>query len=124
MKFSEITTNEPAINFPELLERVENDQDLLNDLLQMFRDEFPRQRQILEAAVQSEDMKQIYTAGHTIKGILANLAMTRAARAAARIEQAGRDENASELTMAMMKLDQEAQTIFSELDAARTDAPA
>ncbi len=124
MILPEMTSNGPAINFPELLERVENDRDLLNDLLEMFREEFPRQRQLLEVAMQSEDMKQIYTAGHTLKGILANLAMTRAAQAAAQVEQAGKDNNPVELKLAITTLDQEAARIFSELNIDRTDASA
>ena len=124
MNLPEMTTSAPAINFPELMERVENDRDLLNDLLEMFRDEFPRQRQLLEDAVKSEDMKQIYATGHTLKGILANLAMSRAARAAAEIEQAGKENNIVGIKTAIVALDEEAADIFAELNADGMDATA
>lgn len=124
MNLPEMTTSAPAINFPELMERVENDRDLLNDLLEMFRDEFPRQRQLLEDAVKSEDMKQIYATGHTLKGILANLAMSRAARAAAEIEQAGKENNIVGIKTAIATLDEEAADIFAELNADGMDATA
>ncbi len=122
MNLPEITTDAPAINFPELMERVENDRDLLNDLLEMFRDEFPRQRKLLDEAVKSEDMKQIHATGHTLKGILANLSMARAVRAAAQIELAGKENNSAEIKTAITALDAEAANIFAELNADRTDA--
>ncbi len=121
MTMPETRSQEPAINFSELLARVENDKELLLDLISMFRDEYPQQRQQLQSAVDTADMKQIHTLGHTLKGVFANLAMTRAAKTAARIEQAGKDANTAELKVALPALDQEVANLFVELDRDLTD---
>ncbi len=120
----EIHPQEPAIDFSDLLARVENDRELLLDLIAMFREEFPRQRQILQAAVDAEDMKQAHATGHALKGIFANLAMTRAAKAAAQIEQAGKEQDATKLKAALITLDQETVSLFAELDRGLPDVQA
>ncbi len=117
-------SQEPTINFPELLARVENDKELLLDLIAMFRDEYPRQRQQLQAAVDAADMKQVHVVGHTLKGVFANLAMTRATKTAARIEQAGKESNSAELMIALAEMYQEAVSLFAELDRNLADVQA
>ncbi len=121
MTMPETRSLEPAINFSELLARVENDKELLLDLIAMFREEYPQQRQQLQSAVDAEDMKQVNTLGHTLKGMFANLAMTRASKTAARIEQAGKEANTAELKVALPLLDQEVANLFVELDKDLTD---
>ena len=76
-----------SINFPELLSRVDNDRELLLDLFAIFKDEFPRHLQALRDAVSRDDMKQAATVSHTLKGMLSNLAVTRAARGAGQLEE-------------------------------------
>jgi HPt (histidine-containing phosphotransfer) domain-containing protein len=86
----------PAINLPELLSRVENDRELLCDLLTIFKDEFPCHLKSLEDAVACRDAAETASVSHTLKGMLANLSVTKAAASAARLEQlARRGETAS-----------------------------
>ena len=104
------------INFEELLARVENDRELMQDLLDMFREEYPRQRQTLQQALDANDMAQIHSAGHTVKGMCANLAMPQAAQAAARVEMAGKSQNAGDLAAAVADLDHAVARIWNQLD--------
>lgn len=104
------------INFEELLARVENDRELMQDLLDMFREEYPRQRQTLQQALDANDMAQIHSAGHTVKGMCANLAMPQAAQAAARVEMAGKTQNAGDLVEAVADLDRAVARIWNQLD--------
>jgi len=55
----------------------------LLDLFAIFKDDFPRHLQALQDALSREDLKQIATISHTLKGMLSNLAITRAAKGAA-----------------------------------------
>jgi hypothetical protein len=59
-----------SINLPELLSRVDNDRELLLDLLNIFKEEFPRHLQALHDAVALHDMNQTATVSHTLKGML------------------------------------------------------
>jgi HPt (histidine-containing phosphotransfer) domain-containing protein len=108
--------HEPAVNFNELLIRVEQDKGLMQELLAMFREEYPRQRQVLQQAVDAMLMPEIQAAGHTLKGMCANLAMQAAAEAAAAVERAGKQQNAEELSSALAALDAAAGQVFHALD--------
>ena len=72
--------NESAIDFPELLSRVDNDRELLLDLMSIFKEEFPRHVRELTDVIAARDLKKMAVVSHTLKGMLANLAVSRAAR--------------------------------------------
>lgn len=74
------------IHLEELLERVENDRELMRDLLSIFKEEFPRRYQALREAVESQDATRVVLEAHTLKGMLSNLAALEAAEAAAHLE--------------------------------------
>ena len=75
------------VDLAELLSRLDDDRELLRDLVIIFRDDFPRLSGALQQAVKCRDMKEISILSHTLKGMLATLAVTRAASAAAQLEQ-------------------------------------
>ncbi len=115
-------TNQPsngsAIDFQELLSRVDNDRELLVDLLSIFKADFPRHVRELKDVIAACDHKKITVVGHTLKGMLANLAVTRAAAAAAKIEQLGRDNSGeSEIAEALRAFEHEVQGLLPEMEA-------
>lgn len=79
-----------SVNLPELLARVGNDRELLRDLISIFKEEFPRDLKSLRDAVTRSDSAEVVSVSHTLKGMLSNLAVSRAAAAAARLEQLAR----------------------------------
>ncbi len=113
-----------AVDFQELLVRVEQDQDLMQELFAMFREEYPRQRLALQQAVDAMAMPQIQAAGHTLKGMCANLAMKPSAQAAARVEMAGKEQNATELPGALIALDEAIVVVMRILDRSQAGEPA
>jgi HPt (histidine-containing phosphotransfer) domain-containing protein len=52
----------------------------------ILKEDFPRHLEDLRGAAASQDMKAVKVVGHTLKGMLSNLAVTKAA-AAAQLEQ-------------------------------------
>ncbi len=106
----------PAVNFPDLLTRVGNDRELVRELFEMFKKEFPRLLQSLQESVASGDMKHVETTSHTLKGMLSNLSVTRAAAAAAQLEQIGREDKKSGLRDALTIFEREVAGLLSELD--------
>jgi len=104
-----------AVNLPELLERLEDDYELLCELVAAFERTFPPQLQALQAAVARADMSTVTTASHTLKGMLAGLSVTRAATAAQRLEQMGRDGLSPGLAEALKVLEHEVANLLPEL---------
>jgi HPt (histidine-containing phosphotransfer) domain-containing protein len=111
-------SNESAIDFPELLARVDNDRELLLDLMSIFKEDFPRHVRELAAVVAARDFKKVTVVSHTLKGMLANLAVTRATSAAAKLEQLGREGAAeSDIAEAHRAFQREVQGLIPEMEA-------
>ena len=83
------------IDFEELLERTENDRELMRDLLTIFKDEFPQRLQALSEAVASLNASNVVLEAHALKGMLSNLAAVEASASAAEIERLGRNNETS-----------------------------
>ena len=86
MQIQEIV-DESGVNLPELLARVDNDPELLQEILELFKEEFPKSCLLLEDAVERRDMEQVQIAAHTLKGMLAGLSIMEASSLAMRIER-------------------------------------
>jgi HPt (histidine-containing phosphotransfer) domain-containing protein len=112
-----LSLSEPAWNHAELVERVDNDQDLLRELLTIFKEDFPRTMRSLESAVAAADVKNASRLSHTLKGMLLSLGARRAAAAASKLEElAAAGENTS-LKDAFGDLEREGANLLPELDA-------
>ena len=105
-----------VMNLAELLERVDNDRELLRDLLTIFKEEFPDRVRELRKAVESENAKQVAAVSHTLKGMLANLAANSAADAAAEIEHASVTGKMPALRERLTAFEREAERLLPEVE--------
>jgi HPt (histidine-containing phosphotransfer) domain-containing protein len=108
---------EPAFNLSELLTRVDNDRELLLELIGVGKVEIPRYLGILREAVAQADLQNIERSGHTLKGMLSNLAATRAAAAAGRLEELGRSGDTTTLRNSVAIFESEVARLMTELEA-------
>jgi two-component system sensor histidine kinase/response regulator len=109
--------SEPIWNVAELLERVDHDQELLRDLLNIFKEDFPRTIRSLESAVAARDLKNCARLSHTLKGMLSSLGATRAAAAAAALDLIASSGETASLKESLDALLREAASLVPELDA-------
>lgn len=121
MNKSEESISEPVWNLAELLERVDNDQELLRDLLNIFKEDFPRTMRSLETAVAEADLKNAARLSHTLKGMLSSLGGVRAAAAAARLEVIASAGESASLKTAFGALEREGASLVPELDAYKAE---
>jgi len=112
----------PGVNFAELLACVESDRELLRDLLLIFKDDFPRRFQALQEAVSRCDSAQVAAVSHALKGMLANLAATRAAACAAELEQIGRAKDTASFAKALVAFEHEALRLITEMETYLVEA--
>lgn len=108
---------QPVWNLGELLLRVENDDELLRDLLHIFRDDFPPLLGSLQSAVAAADLKNIATVSHTLRGMLSNLAATRAATIAEELEKLAKAGDPSSIGSVLVRLRQETSRLNGEIEA-------
>jgi HPt (histidine-containing phosphotransfer) domain-containing protein len=104
------------VDMPELLSRVDNDRELLRDLLTIFRDDFPRRLEDLRRAVASQDRNAAKIVSHTLKGMLSNLAVTRAASSASRLELAAAAPG-DPLAPAMAEFERDIDGLLAEMES-------
>lgn len=105
------------IDLPELLTRVENDRELLTELLLMFRDELPGLQNMLHSAVDLDDLTQATKTAHTLKGMSANMSLTRGTTLIARAEEAARTGDRSALKSTLGAFDSEMVGLSAAIDA-------
>jgi two-component system, sensor histidine kinase and response regulator len=101
----------------ELLERVDNDYELLHELLVIFKEEFPRQLQGLREAVESGNGERVAAAAHALKGMLLNLAANHAAASVSHLEQLGRSGEAAGFQAAFAVFEKDATSLVPQLEA-------
>ena len=104
-------------NLDELWARVDNDQDLLRDLLTIFKEDFPRTMGSLRAAIAAADLKSAASLSHTLRGMLSNLAAARSASAAAEVERSAKAADAIAMSAALAQLEQETVSLLPQIDA-------
>lgn len=104
------------LDLTQLLERVENDRELIRDLLLIFKEEFPIHLRALRAAVDSMDGEKVAAEAHTMKGMLSNLAAGSAVSAAARLEQPGRNQEVSKFQAACASFENLSKELLLQLD--------
>jgi HPt (histidine-containing phosphotransfer) domain-containing protein len=117
MNNSDRTPETASVNLGELLARVDNDREPLCDLLSIFKREFPDQLTSLQTAVAGNDAAQAARVSHTLKGMLANLAVTKAAASASRLERLARAGENSSLGDALAAFEKDVQGLLPEMES-------
>jgi HPt (histidine-containing phosphotransfer) domain-containing protein len=111
-----------TVNLQELLARVENDRELLFDLLAIFKDEFPAHLRSLEAAVAHKDAREVARISHILKGMLLNLAVSKAAASIANLEQLARAGTVASFQGALASFIADVQGVLPEMETYMAEA--
>jgi two-component system, sensor histidine kinase and response regulator len=104
-----------VVNFSELFQRAVKDRELLQELLGIFKEDFPRYYTSLKEAVVRDDVKQVELIAHTLRGMLSNLAAARAAAATGRLENAARGGDQAGLMEGFALFEKEVSGLMPEL---------
>jgi HPt (histidine-containing phosphotransfer) domain-containing protein len=75
------------VDMAELLTRVENDRELLHEIFDIYKAEFPPLFLLLKEALDRGDMKELRIRAHTMKGMLESLTFRKASASAMWIER-------------------------------------
>jgi len=92
MTLSPIPSFIEFVNMPDLLDRVDDDQEFMRELFLLFRVEFPRLQIELQEAVSRRDLQQAAKTAHMLKGMLANLSIEVPASAMEIVEHAAAED--------------------------------
>ena len=103
------------IKTSELLDRVENDLELLGEMVAIFEDERASYLENLEKAIESGNAEDLDMAAHTIKGVLANLSAAQTAEIAKSLEELGKTGSTDGAQEMYEKLKQEIELVSEAL---------
>ena len=79
----------PAFDHATVMARLEGDEALFNEVIQLFLEDCPAQLSVIKAAIDSGDADGLRTAAHTLKGAAGNMSAKRLFDAALTLERLG-----------------------------------
>jgi|ERR1700674_178108 two-component system, sensor histidine kinase and response regulator len=115
---SSAPTPEAILDRSALLERVQNDAELLDELIVLFKKDSARHLATLQGALDKGEADTLRRAAHTLRGACGNLAVPLAAAAALELEQMGSvgDLSKAREVLAQLKIEMDrALPILEEL---------
>jgi HPt (histidine-containing phosphotransfer) domain-containing protein len=104
-----------VINRDVALARIEGDEELLNELFQLFLEELPGLVRGIRGALAQHDGKALQQAAHSLKGAAANLAADTVAGLAKQMESMGRDGNLDDASATYAALEAEVDRLKEAL---------
>ncbi|MBF0489749.1 MAG: Hpt domain-containing protein [Candidatus Omnitrophica bacterium] len=85
------------IDLPDVLERVQDDKELLLELLDIYQEDFVLKREALATAIASKDFVKIKEVAHSMKGASGNISAKRLYATCLQMEQAAKEGNATSM---------------------------
>ena len=97
----------PSWSRAEVLDRLGGDQELLEELCQIFLKESPKLMERLRQGMADGDAEALQRAAHSLKGEVSYLAAAGATQAARRLEDMGHERNLSAVSEAIRVMERE-----------------
>ncbi len=113
----------PPIDYASALERVEGDKSFLEELLNLYFEDFSEKYQQLQKAIKQKKFNLIYELGHSLRGSSANLSLTFLQETSLHMEVAGRERNVEKAKKALALLEQEFKRLKDFLSKKKDNSP-
>jgi HPt (histidine-containing phosphotransfer) domain-containing protein len=98
-----------------LKDRVENDMELLDEMIELYLSNSPQLLNDIEDAVAAHDCEKINRAAHTLKGVLKNMCANACAEAALRLENMAKTGDLGKAEKMLADVQFESQRLESHL---------
>jgi signal transduction histidine kinase/CheY-like chemotaxis protein/HPt (histidine-containing phosphotransfer) domain-containing protein len=98
------TVDVQVFDLNSMRDRVEDDLDLLQEMVELFLSSSPDLMEEIEAAVMARDGQKIANAAHTLRGVLKNMCATSCAEAAHQLEAIAAQNDLAPADQALCKL--------------------
>jgi two-component system, sensor histidine kinase and response regulator len=105
----------PPFDLQESLVRLGGSQELFRSLVEFFLEDCPGLLKQLHSGLDRGDAAQVERAGHSIKGLAANFGAAEAVRAAAKVEDLGRNGDLTASLKALPVLETELERLQTAL---------
>ena len=102
-----MSNSKSAIDLKDVLERVQDDTELLVELLDIFLEDYKEKHKLLEELITHKDFEQIRNVAHSLKGAAGNISATDFHRSFSAMEQFGDESNLDGINKMMLKLEED-----------------
>jgi len=110
-----------TINIDDVLERVQDDWELLLELLDIFTGDYEEKRKLLEQEISDGDFEQIRNIAHSLKGAAGNISAAGFHQTFLDMEQAAVNENLAMIRELFAKLDEQYPTLQKCIEQIKQD---
>jgi HPt (histidine-containing phosphotransfer) domain-containing protein len=118
-----VSPGERRVTLPNqvaVLDRVGGDSELLQEMAQLFLEEYPSQLQAVRDAVAAGDPKAVERSAHSLKGSVGNFGAAEAHHAAFQLEMLGRQAHLDSAKSALLHLERALQSLHGEMESLAT----
>lgn len=110
-----------AIDVEELLERVQDDKELLLELLDIFCEDYKEKRKSLDEIVQNNDYEQVKSIAHSLKGASGNISAKALREIFVKLEEMGKNSDVSGSTDLFKELDENFAVLEEHISQLKTE---
>jgi len=96
--------------------RVEGDEELMRELLEIFLEQAPQQITEMHLAVKSQDAGRLQGQAHSLKGAAASISAEALKEVASLLEQVGKSQNLTQATTLLVQLGEQFEALEKVLD--------
>lgn len=108
--------SEVIFDYEEVMERVQDDKELLLELLELFLDDFKEKRVALTGFVANKDFENIRGVAHSLKGASGNISAKALREVLLQIEEKGKDEIVDGIEDLLTQLDSRFEELTAHLE--------
>ncbi|MBF0479510.1 MAG: Hpt domain-containing protein [Candidatus Omnitrophica bacterium] len=113
--------NDPIIDVPELLERVQDDKELMLELFDIFMEDFPGKRQQLGEAIKEKNFENIRGVAHSVKGASGNISAKLVREVCMKLEMMGKNNTLDGAEAVLVQLDEEYAKLTEQMQLVRKE---
>ena len=99
--------DEGVVDYKEVMERVENDRDLLIELLGIFLEHYPLKMRAIRQALEKKEVAPIKDIAHSLKGAAGNISAKKIYAAFVNIEQMAKNNDLGLIAQSLPELDRQ-----------------
>ncbi len=114
----------PVLDHVALRTRCAGDLQLIETMLEIFREDCPKHMEEVRTALREGDPSRLQKSAHTIKGTTGNLGGIQASQAALEVESLARDDDLSQAQEAVSKLETSIDELMTAMASLADDATA
>jgi HPt (histidine-containing phosphotransfer) domain-containing protein len=109
------------IDVPELMERVQDDKELILELFDIFLEDYDKRRAALEGAVKVSDFEEIGSVSHSLKGAAGNISAKPLRMVLMELENKGKASDLNGVPELISAMDKEFDLLKQRIDELRVE---